>query len=115
MLLSAASVLTAQNAVSASRAGHSESSIDPDQLKPSECSGISLNNKVGGSGLVNGTAANDLVVAGSGDDTVDGSGGDDCILGGAGADELIGSGGTDVCIGGAGSDTFDPSCESTYQ
>lgn len=113
--LSAASVFTAQNAVSGSRAEQADDSISANELKPAECASVSVSNTVSGSGTVNGTLFGDLVVAGSGDDTIDGGGSGDCILGGAGADTIKGSGGSDVCIGGPGADTFDPDCETTYQ
>ena len=113
--LSAVSVLTAQNAVSGSRAEQADDSISPNEMKPAECASVSVNNTVSGSGTVNGTLSGDLIVAGSGNDTIDGGGSDDCILGGAGADAIKGSGGSDVCIGGPGADTFDPDCETTYQ
>ena len=107
--------MTAENAVSASRAEQSDTAIPPDELKPAACASLTVTNTVGGSGAVNGTGAADLVVGGSGDDTIDGAGGNDCILGGGGSDDIKGSGGNDVCIGGPGADTFDPDCETTYQ
>lgn len=115
VVLSVASVLTAENAVSPSRAAQLDTAIGPNDVKPPECSSINLTSKVAGSGIIVGTADPDLVSGSSADDTIDGAGGDDCIVGGAGADTINGSGGSDVCIGGAGTDVFDPDCETVYQ
>src|SRR5687767_10227854 len=90
VLLSSFSVLTAQNVVGSTRADQSDASIDVNELKPSECAGLSLSGRVSGSGTVTGGAASELVVTGSGADTVDGAGGDDCIVGGAGDDAIKG-------------------------
>jgi len=77
-------------------------SVSANDLKPSACSSINLNQIVEGSGTFNGTANSDLILASVGDDTIDGGDGDDCILGGDG---------NDVCTGGAGNDIF-VSCET---
>ena len=58
------------------------------------------------SGLVNGTAANDLVQTGSGDDVIQAFEGDDDVDAGAGDDTLVGGPGNDTLSGGAGSDTY---------
>jgi hypothetical protein len=77
-------------------------SVSANDLKPSNCSSINLNQIVEGSGTFNGTANSDLILASAGDDTIDGGDGDDCILGGDG---------NDICTGGAGNDIF-VSCET---
>ena len=43
-----------------------------------------------GSGLIDGTSSNDVIVGSAADDTIDGRGGNDLICGGAGSDELVG-------------------------
>lgn len=53
-----------------------------------------------------GTASNDLLTGGIGDDTISGLDGDDVINGGAGKDELAGGVGDDVVSGGAGNDNM---------
>lgn len=55
---------------------------------------------------VSGTAGNDYVAAGNGNDSLGGSGGNDTILGDNGSDRLYGGSGNDTLLGGAGSDTF---------
>lgn len=85
----------------------------PDDLKPVECNGISLTDKVSGSGTLMGTAGNDLVLGDGSGVTVDAGDGDDCIVGTPGDDTLSGGLGYDICIGNGGTDTFDPSCEET--
>jgi len=101
------------NTVPTSRLLDFTTPITANDLKPAECSGIILTVKVIGSGTINGTGANDLIVGGPGADTIDAKGANDCILGGAGNDSIDGSGGTDVCIGGPGTNTFNR-CETTY-
>jgi Ca2+-binding RTX toxin-like protein len=85
--------------------------ITAEDLKPSCCNGLYLTNIVRGSGVLNGTAANDLIIGGDGPDIIDGLGGDDCILGGSGDDMITGGDGTDICIGGAGNNIF-TACEN---
>jgi Ca2+-binding RTX toxin-like protein len=56
--------------------------------------------------LINGTAANDSLVGGSGNDTINGFAGADTIVGGAGNDLIDGNDGNDRLEGGAGNDTL---------
>jgi serralysin len=56
--------------------------------------------------LINGTAGNDSLVGGSGNDTINGSAGADTLVGGAGNDLLDGNDGNDRLEGGAGNDTL---------
>jgi Ca2+-binding RTX toxin-like protein len=108
--------LTATNVVPATRAGSSDlGAPTANQLKPSTCAALSLTAVVVGSGVVNGTAASELVLGSAGVDIMRGRGGNDCILGGAGNDSLRGDAGTDVCIGGSGTDTFHATCETQIQ
>jgi Ca2+-binding RTX toxin-like protein len=115
VLMSLISASTAANSVPASRAGISSRSIGAENLKPAACASLTLTNVVTGSGVINGTAAADLVLGSSGIDTVLAGNGNDCVLGGGGADIINGGAGTDVCIGGAGIDVFDISCEKQIQ
>jgi len=123
--------VAASNSVPETGADIDSFSIGADSLKPSDCDGLTLTNLVTGSGTIQGTGANDLILGSSGADTIRGGNGDDCILGGGGDDDISGMGGndvllgqagdddldggpfTDVCDGGAGTDTADKSCEST--
>jgi len=88
--------------------------VTANDLKPSACDGLYLTNLISGSGVINGTPANDLIIASASADNIDGAGGDDCIIGGNGDDLITGSDGTDVCIGGLGTDIF-TTCESDFQ
>ncbi|MCV9921826.1 retention module-containing protein [Pseudomonas sp. BT-42-2] len=54
--------------------------------------------------VVNGTAGDDVLLAGAGDDTLNGGDGHDVLVGGAGNDSLYGGDGDDLLIGGAGND-----------
>jgi len=89
--------------------------VDPNELKPAACSGITLNAIVvctGGNCL--GSNANELILGTAGLDNIKGKNGNDCIIAGDGDDDLNGDNGTDVCIGGPGNDTFDK-CETEIQ
>jgi Ca2+-binding RTX toxin-like protein len=108
-------VLTASNAVPASKASRSTQTITVNDVKPSACSGITLAGITTGSGTINDGSASNLVLGSAGVDTMRGNNGNDCILGGAGNDSLRGDSGTDVCIGGGGTDTFNSSCETQIQ
>jgi Ca2+-binding RTX toxin-like protein len=59
-----------------------------DDLAPSACDGLSLDNLIDGSGTIEGTGGNDLILGSTGADEIDGMGGDDCIVGGDGDDTL---------------------------
>lgn len=118
--VAAGTALTAGNAVPQTRAGEDASSVGPNDVKPVGCAGITLTSVVIGSGIVNGTAANELILGGSGGDTINGFGGTDCIVGGDGNDLIDGGAGSDVCLGGPGTDTFVtvllvPTCETAIQ
>lgn len=106
ILVAILSALAAANVVVESGVDLSSHSIGADDLKPPQCNAISLADIVSGSGVINGTAANELVLGSSIADIIDGMDGDDCIVSGAGDDTLDGGNGTDICIGGAGVDTF---------
>lgn len=107
--------LTAANTVPATRAGLTSQSIGANDLKPTDCAGITLTALVVGTGDFEGGAANELILGGAGLDRIRGRDGNDCVLGGGGNDELRGDAGTDVCIGGPGTDTLDANCETQVQ
>jgi Ca2+-binding RTX toxin-like protein len=56
-----------------------------------------------------GTPSNqsELILGTAGNDTINAGGGNDCVLGGGGNDTINGQGGNDVLIGGPGDDSFD--------
>lgn len=77
--------------------------IQPDEVKPSACIGVTIYYILIGS-TVTGTASNDLIIGTSGNDTLDGGLGNDCILGNGGTDTIDGGGGDgDICIADPGS------------
>lgn len=81
-------------------------------LKPTDCVGIDLQRLVVGSGTVQGSTANDLILASPTSDHVLGRGGDDCLVAGGGNDVFTGGAGNDVCLGGPGTDVYS-GCEIT--
>lgn len=133
--------LTATNTVSNSNAGEVIGAVDPNQLKPSECNGINIQNLVvlnngdnptNQNDLILGTIGQDIINGGNGDDCIIGGGGDDMlciwvfcfwglsggngndvILGGPGNDALFGNAGTDICYGQGGTDNIN--CETANQ
>ena len=123
--------IAASNSVPETGADIDTSGVYIEDLKPSDCAGLTLTNLVTGSGTIQGTNAADLILGSAGADIIRGGNGDDCIVGGGGDDDLRGMGGndvllgqggddvldggpfTDVCDGGSGTDTADKSCEST--
>jgi Ca2+-binding RTX toxin-like protein len=115
LLLSGAVAFTAGNAVQGSKIGETLISQSVNDIKPSQCSGITLTGLVTGTLIVNGTDANELILGSVAIDTINGGGGDDCIIGGALGDTLVGGLGNDVCIGGGGTDVLDVSCEVALQ
>ncbi len=115
ILTSLVSAVAASNSVPGSRAGRTLLTIDANALKPPQCAALNLRNIITGSGNIDGTNQNDLILGSPGADTIAGRGGNDCILGGGGNDDIRGNnGGGDVCIGGPGTDTFSK-CETVIQ
>lgn len=92
---------TASNSVPPSRMGQSTYAIGPNEWKPDACSGIVLTSIVVGSGTgtLNGTKNNDLILGVPGAQTINGQQGNDCLVGNAGVHTLDGGPGSDVCIG----------------
>jgi len=89
------------------------STVSTNDFKPSQCSGITLTNLVTGTGIITGTAGNDLILGSVNADTFDGLGGNDCILGGGGDDTITGGADVDICLGGPDNDVF-LTCEVEY-
>jgi Ca2+-binding RTX toxin-like protein len=114
IVISTMTAVAAANTVPSTRVDSDVISFNINHLRPSACAGLTLTNLVNGSGTINGTADNDLILGRTGIDTIDGMGGNDCIVGGDGDDVVTGGGGTDVCIGGSGNDSFDQ-CETAIQ
>ncbi|MFL5805180.1 MAG: hypothetical protein ACJ8CR_26000 [Roseiflexaceae bacterium] len=105
----------ATNTVARSSLGDVALPITPNDLKPPECAAQHVTNIIVGSGTINGTASNDLILGSRGVDIISGAGGNDCIMGGGGVDTLIGNAGNDTCIGGPGIDILDITCEQRKQ
>jgi RTX calcium-binding nonapeptide repeat (4 copies) len=103
--------LTATNAVPGTRASQTASAITGNNLKPSACAAVNIQNVVVG---IDGTGVRDLVLGTAAGTSVRGRATADCVLGGGGNDTINGDGGTDVCIGGPGTDTF-ANCETQIQ
>ena len=81
--------------------------VTPNTLKPKACDNINLTNVISGSGIVNGTAENDLILATDPNSTLNGNGGSDCLVIGDGLVGVLDGGGppsgdtdVDICIGG---------------
>ena len=94
---------TAANVVPATNIGQFSQAISPSQLEPAEClsGGITATSIVGGTGTINSTAANQLVLGSSAVDTLTDTFGSVCMVGGASNDAFNGpspSGGGDLCI-----------------
>lgn len=106
--------LSASGFVPPTYAGNSTRAITANDLKPAECAALDLASVSGGSGLVVGTAANELLLGSELIDSIEGAGGDDCLVGGPMEDTLTGGLGVDVCVGGDGVDVF-VGCETEIQ
>ena len=108
IVLSAIYGLTASNTVPESGLSMQTQEVTAEQMKPAECSSLSLEyistNSIG-------SVLNDLLLGTSSADTLSGESGNDCLVGGDGDDILDGGDGTDICIGGGGTDTF-MNCET---
>lgn len=132
VVLSVFSAFAAANTVTVSGAEDTSFGISINDLSPLECSALNLTNIVIGSGNMQGSNENDLILGSASADKINAKKGDDCVIGGGGNDELRGGdqddvllGGpgnddlqgekdNDVCYGGDGTDTTDGSCEIVY-
>jgi Ca2+-binding RTX toxin-like protein len=107
LILSAVlTAVTATNIVPESNLDDQQSVIKANDLKPTECSSLNLNNVISGSGTILGDNQNNLILGSSANDNIDARQGDDCIVGGDGDDQIDGRNGYDICIGGGGHDTY---------
>ncbi len=74
---------------------------------PPQCGGVNATLVDGPAGsFINGTAADDVIVAGAGDDTIVARGGNDRVCGDAGADDISTLSGNDFVLGGPDADTI---------
>ena len=108
------SAFAAGISMSAANVGQQSVLVTAEDIKPAACSALFLTNIVSGSGVLTGTAGNDLIIGSTGVDFIDGLGGNDCILGSVDVDTITGNEGNDVCLGGSGIDVF-ISCEAEAQ
>lgn len=107
--------VTATNTIPVSRADDTSRAIGVNDVRPSQCAGLTLTDLLTGAGTINDPNGNATLVLGSaGADTINARNRDDCVVGGGGNDSINGGAGSDVCIGGPGSDTF-TNCETSYQ
>lgn len=119
ILLGAVSAVAAANVVPATRLGMITRVNTPNDFRPPACT-ASIISIISGSGTLNGTAGNDLMLGSAVGDVLYGGAGNDCLLGGGGFDWLFGEDGNDylnggpgfdLCFGGLGVNTYDVSCE----
>lgn len=106
ILVGAISAFAAANIVPVTYLGMILRANTANDFKPPECAALNLNNIVVGSGTINGTNQNDLILGSPFIDTVNGRNGSECILGGGGNDYIDGRQGNDVLLGGPGDDTL---------
>jgi len=107
IFVAAATAVAAANTVPATRLGDSTRAATPNDKKPSQCNAFFVANLIVGSGTINGTNGNDLILGSAGADDITGRQGQDCILGGGGNDTINGNQGDDVVMGGPGDDDLD--------
>lgn len=113
MISSVITAIAATNTIPSTRLDSQANSVTPNDVKPSFCASLDLQNIVSGSGVITGTNGNDLILGSTSDDTINGLSGTDCILGGSGNDSIYGDDDNDVCRGGGNAgDTFE-TCETT--
>lgn len=107
LIISTVSALAAANSVPVSYAMDTTIPIDQSQLLPPQCTGMTFDRIIVGSGDINGGSGNDLIYGSLGDDNIRGGMGDDCIIGAGGNDTLRGQNGDDVLVGGTGYDIIE--------
>jgi uncharacterized membrane protein YgcG len=113
LVTTAVAALMAANAVPTSRVSNTARPITANDLKPTECDGITLTRLVV---RADGTAESDLILGSMGGNTLSGGGGNDCMVGGGGRDRYSGDDGDDVLLGGPGPDVLDggPGVDACY-
>jgi hypothetical protein len=113
--ISVMAALAAVNTVPITLASDQTFPITVNDIAPPECAGMNLTNKIicPSSGNCNGTSANDLMIANSGNPDMHGMVGNDCVVCYSGGRcNLHGDNGTDVCICKNGSCSFSGDCET---
>jgi Ca2+-binding RTX toxin-like protein len=118
ILFSMILAVAANNVVPVTYLTDQSSAMTANDLKPSDCSAISLTTILfcpTGGGACDGTDASELVIGSPADDDIKSGKGDDCILGGGGNDSIRGDQNIDICLSGPGTDSFHPSCETSIQ
>jgi hypothetical protein len=114
--ISVMAALAAMNTVPVTLTTDQIFTISPNDLKPPECAGITLTNKIlcPSSGTCDGTKNNDLMIANSGNPSMNGNDGDDCVVcySPGGRCNLHGNKGTDVCVCKSGSCSYSADCET---
>jgi Ca2+-binding RTX toxin-like protein len=113
IIISVATAVAATNTVPSTNASELSFPVTPNDIRPSACAGLYLNDIITGSGTITGTDGNDLILGSPANDTINGMGGNDCIIGGGGDNTIDGGSGSDICIGGPGNNTF-ANCEGQY-
>ena len=106
LIAGAVAAYAATNTVPSTRLDLDNLNITANDLKPSACASLNLSNIVSGSGTLNGSNGNDLILASAGNDTLNGRAGADCLVAGSGADTLDGGAGGDVLLAGDGNDNL---------
>ena len=115
LLAFAGAAFTNGNSVPATKLGRTVQATGANNVKPSQCAGLTLTVVVNAAGTYTApNGVNGLLLGSSGIDRITGRNGNECIVGGGGADIINGGNGTDVCIGGPGTDTFS-NCETQIQ
>ena len=104
ILVSIGTAVAAANSIPATHLSSRLIPVTANEVKPAACEAMELANIVSGSGTINGTDENDLIIGSSDSDTINGMGGDDCIEGAGGLDTIYGGTGSNVCYATAGSD-----------
>lgn len=119
VLLGVVSAVAGANVVPVTRAGMITRANTPNDFRPPACT-ANMTSIISGSGTLNGTPGNDLMLGSAVGDTLYGGAGNDCLMGGSGFDWLFGEDGNDylnggpgfdLCFGGLGVNTYDVSCE----
>lgn len=116
LIISTYSALAAANTVPVSYAMDTTIPIDQSLFLPPQCGGMTFDNIIVGSGVINGGPNNDLIYGSAGNDDIRGGMGDDCIIGGGGDDILRGQNGDDILAGGSGYDIIEggPGYDTCY-
>lgn len=113
IISSVITAIAATNTIPSTRLDNRTNAIIPNDVKPSSCMSLDLQNIISGSGTITGTNGNDLILGSASDDTINGLAGNDCILGGSGSDSISGDDGNDICNGGGNAGDIFVTCETS--